>query len=113
MFLRTKKYAIKTGTTDNDHWVVGFNPDALLMVWTGTDDNKSETSGYSKITKTIWADAIEASLKDKETTWYKKPQNVIGVPLNPVTGEFVTTGKSTMYYFIKGTDPDYYISVSK
>ena len=44
----TKKYSIKTGTTDNDHWVIGYNPDALLMVWTG-DDNNEKTTGYSKI----------------------------------------------------------------
>ena len=111
--LLTKKYAIKTGTTDNDHWVVGFNPDALLMVWTGMDDNSDEASGYSKITKLIWADTMESSLKDKDKNWYEMPQNVIGIPLNPVTGDFVTTGKSTMYYFVKGSEPEYYIYVSK
>ena len=109
----SKKYAIKTGTTDNDHWVVGFNPDALLMVWTGTDKNDKETPGYSKITKLIWADAMESSLKDKEKKWYEMPQNVIGIPLDPVTGDFVTTGKSTMYYFVKGSEPEFYITASK
>lgn len=111
--LLTKKYAIKTGTTDNDHWVVGYNPDALLMVWTGTDQNTEESSGYSKITKTIWAETIESSLKEKESAWYEMPKNVIGIPLEPITGEFVTTGKSTMYYFVKGSEPEYFISVSK
>lgn len=109
----SKKYAIKTGTTDNDHWVVGFNPDALLMVWTGADKNNEETPGYSKITKLIWADAMEATLKNKDKIWYEMPQNVIGIPLDPITGEFVTTGKSTMYYFVRGSEPECYINVSK
>lgn len=107
----TKKYAIKTGTTDNDHWIVGFNPDALLMVWTGKDDNSS-TSGYSKITKNIWADTIEESLKDKEKTWYEMPKNVIGIPLDPLTGTYVTKGKSAMYYFVRGSEPNDTITVN-
>ena len=109
----THKYAIKTGTTDNDHWIVGYNKNALLLVWTGMDDNSSSTSGYSKITKNIWADTIEESLKEKEVNWYEIPQNVIGLLLDPVTGEYITTGKNTMYYFIKGTEPTYYVSANK
>lgn len=100
----SRDYSIKTGTTDNDHWIVGYNPDALLLVWTGADNNEP-TPGYSKITKNIWADTIENSLKDTEKSWYEKPENVMAMPLNPVTGEFVTTGKSSMYYFVKGTEP--------
>lgn len=103
----TKKYSIKTGTTNNDHWIVGYNKDALLMVWTGTDDNKETNSGYSKITKNIWADTIENSLKDKEDNFYEMPKNIIGVPLNPVTGKY-DEKRSVMYYFVKGTEPIIY-----
>ena len=103
----SKKYSIKTGTTASDHWIIGYNKDALLMVWTGTDNNKEITSGYSKITKNIWADTIEESLKDKEDNFYEMPKNVVGVPLNPVTGEY-KTDKNAMYYFVKGTEPVIY-----
>lgn len=44
----SRKYAIKSGTTDNDYWIVGYNPDALMMVWAGNDMNKSVNSVYSK-----------------------------------------------------------------
>jgi membrane carboxypeptidase/penicillin-binding protein len=108
----TRDYSIKTGTTDYDHWIVGYNPDALLMVWTGNDNNES-TPGYSKITKNIWAEAIEQCLEEIDSSWYQTPDNVIGIPLNPVTGEYVTSGKSTMYYFVKGSEPEYYVSASK
>lgn len=107
----TRDYSIKTGTTDSDHWVVGYNPDALLMVWTGNDNNES-TPSYSKITKNIWAEAMENSLKDTPASWYEIPQNIIGIPLDPVTAEYVTTGKSTMYYFVKGSEPQIYLSTS-
>lgn len=101
----TRNYSIKTGTTDNDHWIVGYNPDALMLVWTGNDLNQ-KTTGYSKITKNIWADTIEESLKDTEKNWYTKPDNVIAIPLDPITGNFVTTGKSSIYYFVKGSEPE-------
>ena len=100
----THDYSIKTGTTDNDHWVIGYNPEALLMVWTGCDNNSSSSSGYSKITKNIWADSIEASLSNTSTDWYPIPDNVIGIPLNPITGEYGTS-KNSIFYFIKGTEP--------
>lgn len=109
----SKKYAIKTGTTDFDNWIIGYNPDALLMVWTGRDNNKESNNGYSKITKNIWADTMETSLKDEEKKWYPKPNNVIGIPLDPVTGSYVTKGKSTIYYFVIGSEPKYTASVSR
>jgi len=108
----SKKYSIKTGSTDNDYWIAGYNPDALLMVWTGNDDNSEIATGYSKVTKNIWADTIENCLSDKEEIWYEIPNNVVGIPLNPITGDYVTTGKSTMYYFVKGSEPEYYISTN-
>lgn len=107
----SRDYAIKTGTTDTDNWIVGYNPDALLMIWTG-NDNGASTPGYAKVVKDIWADTMENSLKDTKKRWYEKPTNVIGLPLNPVTGEFVTKGKSSMYYFVKGTEPQVYLEVS-
>ena len=36
----TKKYAVKSGTTDYDLWTVGYNPDIVVGVWTGYDDNR-------------------------------------------------------------------------
>ena len=34
-----RKYAIKSGTTDNDYWIVGYNNDVTMLVWAGNDDN--------------------------------------------------------------------------
>ena len=56
---------------------------------------------------------MEDCLKDQPENWYEKPNNVIGLPLHPVTGEFVTNGKSTMFYFVKGSEPIVYASTSK
>ena len=100
----TKKYAIKSGSTENDYWLVGYNPDILMLVWTGDDNNTEVENSYSRITKNIWADTVEETLKDKENIWYKKPQNVEAALLNPVNGEYTNNG--TLFYFLKGTEPD-------
>lgn len=102
----TKKYAIKSGSTNNDYWLVGYNPDILALVWTGNDNNKDVESTYSKLTKYIWADAVEGTLKDKESTWYNKPQNVESAYLNPVSGEYSNGKDGTLFYFLKGTEPN-------
>ena len=36
----TKKYAAKSGTTDFDSWIVGYNKKIVLGIWTGYDDNR-------------------------------------------------------------------------
>lgn len=101
----TKKYAIKSGSTNNDYWLIGYNPDILMMVWTGNDNNKEVEANYSKISKTIWADTVESSLKDKEERWYTKPQNVDAVILDPVSGKYTSDSKGSLFYFLKGTEP--------
>ena len=100
----TKKYAIKSGTTDSNYWLVGYNPDLMMMIWTGNDDNSKADSQYAKITKNIWAETMEESLKDKPEKWYKMPQNVDAMLLNPISGEQDSSNK-TLFYFLKGTEP--------
>ena len=102
----TKKYAIKTGTTDNDHWIIGYNPNGLLMVWCGTDNNNYNNSGYSKITKNIWVDTIENNQKDLEDTWYEQPKNIVAMPLSAISGIPDQSSKNAIYYFVRGTEPN-------
>ena len=101
----SRKYAIKTGTTNSDFWIAGFNPDILMVTWVGYDDNSDVSSKYSTISKKIWADTVEALEKDKEAQWYEMPNNVVGVVLNATTGEPTNdTSKATLFYFLKGTE---------
>lgn len=101
----TKKYAIKSGSTNNDYWLVGYNPDILMLVWTGEDNNLEVDSNYSKISKNIWADSVENILKNKEDNWYKKPQNIEAMYLDPVSGKVSTDKDGSLFYFLKGTEP--------
>ena len=103
----THKYSIKSGTTDTDLLIIGYNKDAVLSIWNGYDDNsKIESKEYS-YHKNIWIDTMEAYFKDKETTWYNIPSNVVGVLVNPITGVIANDNdtKKEMFFYIKGTEP--------
>lgn len=100
------KYALKSGTTDNDYWIVGYNKEALMMMWAGNDLNKETPKTYSKLIKNIWLDTMEAYEKDMEDVWYPKPENVVAVPMEPITGKYKTNSKS-LFYFLNGTELAY------
>lgn len=102
------KYALKSGTTDNDYWLCGYNKNALMLVWAGNDENKDTPKAYSKIIKNIWLATMESYLKDIDTEedWYKKPENVVAVPMNPISGKYDAKSKSLLY-FLSGTELAY------
>ncbi|MDD3822108.1 MAG: PBP1A family penicillin-binding protein, partial [Bacilli bacterium] len=86
----TKKYAIKSGTTDADLWAIGYNKDVVLGVWVGYDDNKFVPATEYLYAKNIWVDSVENHLKEKEDNWYSIPSNVVGVLVDPITGKPAT-----------------------
>ena len=102
----THKYALKTGSTNTDYWIVGYNPDRLMMMWMGYDNNKEVNGNVRNNAKKIWALTIEESLNSINTTWYETPKNVIAIPLDAVTGKTTNNqNKVALYYYIKGTEP--------
>ena len=103
----TKKYGIKTGTTEVDHLIIGFNKDAVVSIWSGYDDNRKLLDVDSYNNKYMWSDIIEKYLKDKNDNWYDIPNNVVGVLVEPVSGKIATdkSKNKTIMYYIKGTEP--------
>ena len=102
------KYAIKTGTTDTDFWIAGYNSDVLMVTWVGYDDNRKTKPSDSYISKNIWADTVKELQKDKEVSWYETPPNVVGVILDAVSGKQTNnTKKATLFYYVKGTESAY------
>lgn len=101
------KLALKSGTTDTDHWSIGYNKELVTAVWIGYDDNTPlEVSDY-KYSRYIWVDAMEGYLKDHEDSWYNQPNNVVGVLVNPITGKPATENdeKKRIMYYVRGTEP--------
>ena len=105
----TNKYSIKTGTTDTDHLVFGYNKDIVVGIWGGFDDNRKSDASNGKQLKDMWLDVVENYMKDKETSWYDIPSNVVGVLVDPISGKVADTNtkNATVFYYIKGTEPTY------
>ena len=81
----SNKYAIKTGSSGTDSWMVGYNKNVLMLVWNGYDDNRELEVRDGSISKNIWVDTVENLSIEKE--WYDMPENVVGIPLNAITGK--------------------------
>ena len=97
------KYAIKTGSSGTDCWMVGYNPDYLMMVWNGYDNNDSLKVSDGAISKNIWADAMLEL--DSINNWYQTPNNVVGVLLDSISGqEPINSDKSSIFYYVNGSE---------
>lgn len=103
----SRKYAVKSGTTATDLWTIGYTPQAITSVWVGYDENKEISSKEYQCAKNIWIDTMEAYLKDKEKTWYTKPNNVVGYLVDPISGKPATeeSKHKKILYYLKGTEP--------
>ena len=102
----TRKYAVKSGSTDTDAWVAGYNPQVVLVSWQGYDNNKKIEDNVVNTNKTSWITSMESYLKGSKASWYEKPAGVYGVLLNPITGEAPKSNdeKKRILYFIAGTN---------
>ncbi len=105
--LLTHDYGMKSGSTNTDNWIIGFNQDIVASIWIGYDDSRALGANDYKYSKRTWANAVEIYLKDKETSWYEIPSNVVGVIVDPITGNIATNESKNkkILYYIKGTEP--------
>lgn len=103
----TRKYSVKSGTTGSDSWTIGFNPNLVTAIWVGYDDNKEIEEKQYSISKNIWIDTMEKSLDKNDKSWYDIPSNVIGVLVDPISGNLASTtsNKKKILYYLKGTEP--------
>lgn len=103
----TNKYAIKSGTTDTDLLIIGYNSNAVLSIWNGYDDNKIINSSDYSYHKNIWIDTMENYFENHDSSWYNIPENVVGVLVNPITGIVADENdtKKEMFFYLKGTEP--------
>lgn len=102
-------YAGKSGSTDTDNWMVGYNPDIVVSVWTGYDDNRLvEKTSDLRFGKYIWADIVEGYYHGQTGSWYDVPKDVIAIELNPMTGFYPSfTDYTKDVYFRKNNIPWY------
>ena len=51
---------------------------------------------------------MESYLKDKDNSWYEKPKDIVGVMVNPITGNLTNKNdkKKKIFYYLLGTEPN-------
>ncbi|MBI3887548.1 hypothetical protein HY310_00585 [Candidatus Microgenomates bacterium] len=107
-----KTVAVKTGTTDlkRDNWTVGYDPGHIVAgVWVGNNDNTvmapAITSGVTGAAP-IWNKIMKAALKSIPQTDFKKPDKVIALTIDSLSGGVPHGSDGTRSeYFLKGTEP--------
>ncbi|WP_273851656.1 transglycosylase domain-containing protein [Guptibacillus spartinae] len=108
--LLTRPAAAKTGSTSTDSWMVGFTPQLTAAVWVGYDKGeKLNHRNDGAYTKKIWANFIEEALAKEKATDFKKPENVVGIEVDPQTGLIATENcpVKRLTYYIEGTEPSH------
>lgn len=103
----THKYAIKTGSTDTDSWVIGYTPEVVLVSWAGYDDSSNIPTEIVAGNKSSWITSMEAYFKENDASWYTVPKDIVGVLVNPITGNPVMSSNENkkILYYLKGTEP--------
>ncbi|MDQ0352596.1 1A family penicillin-binding protein [Alkalibacillus filiformis] len=103
------EYAGKSGTTENDAWMVGFSPNYTTAVWTGFDDHRRlETTQEKQAAKQIWGDYMSELHEGLTVETFKVPSGVTGVYMDPMTGSLngpACEDRSRLTYYIRGTEP--------
>ena len=91
----------KSGSSDWDSLIVGYNPQMTLALWNGYDENKAlTTTDERKICRTIFKEVFNA-IYPKENTgpWYIPNDNILTQRVNPITGHFSNSG--SLYWYLK------------
>ena len=90
------KYSAKSGSTNSDSYVIGYNPNFTIAVWCGNDEG--EEINKSPVKKIFQSIANKLS-KLKEEIWYEPSKNVIAKKIDPISGLFDENG--SIYYLIR------------
>ncbi len=106
----------KTGSTSdyNDLWFSGFSPYYTATVWSGFDNNRSQTEKTYQ--RKIWKKIMEQIhiQKNLETKSFKVPDSVVTAKICTKSGKLAVEGVCDHYlggnttkveYFAKGTQP--------
>ena len=93
--------AAKSGSSDWDSLIVGYNPQMTLALWNGYDENKSlTTTDERKISRTIFKEVFNAIYpKDSTGPWYIPNDNILVQRVNPITGQLSNNG--SLYWYLK------------
>ncbi len=90
---------VKSGTSDWDALVVGFNPEYTIGIWNGFDDNRFLDQEYFEVGKRIYKQLFSNLYKNKESIWYQPSNNIEVKYVDPISGKESSDGNA--YWYIK------------
>ena len=92
------KIAGKSGLTDFDSYMIGYNPLYTLGIWCGNDDNSLLYDTISKeFPKKAFLNIMNKLTEENKNIWYEKPNGIYSLFIDP-TG--FNTGYEKNVYFI-------------
>lgn len=105
--LVSRPIAGKTGSTDWDSWLVGFDPSLVTAVWVGFDQNKPLTAAESRTAKWVWGSFMQQAKPERPGRVFQVPNGVSAAYIDPATGLLATENCPDYYleYFLSGTAP--------
>lgn len=93
------KVATKSGTSDWDALVVGFNPEYTVGIWNGFDDNRDIGKENFDIGKAIFQKTINSLYQSKSGPWYSPSDAITSKFVDPISGIESATGSE--YWYLK------------
>ena len=101
--------AVKTGTTNDnkDAWTIGYNPQYVVGVWVGNNDNTPMLSGGSDMAGPIWKGTMTKLLAGKKDVPFVMPSSIVQRQVCKSNGGLADkTGPNTYNeYFMSGALP--------
>ncbi len=101
--------AVKTGTTNDnrDAWTIGYNPDYVVGVWVGNNDNAAMRSGGSDMAGPIWRNTMAKLLSGKPNTSFPIPSSIVQRNVCSNNGGLADKSGPNTYseYFMSGALP--------
>lgn len=93
------KVGVKSGTSDWDSWVVGFNPGYTIAVWTGFDDNRFLERTYYEEAKNIFKETFDELYPNGDGPWYS-PSDALEIRyVEPISG--TVSAQGSPYWYLK------------
>ena len=86
------KVGVKSGTSDWDGWVVGFNPGYTVAIWTGFDDNRFLEKTYYEEAKSIFKKTFDELYPKGDGPWYSPSDEIEVRYVDPISGKLSSQG---------------------
>lgn len=98
------KTAVKSGTSNWDSLVAGYNPQYTVAIWTGYDDNRELEKEDLSYAKAIYKATFDRLYENRKAPWYYPSQNLVERRVDPISGKDSADG--SVYWYKKGSEQE-------